>query len=341
MATNKNAIIRYQALDKCFRNPGRKYYIDDLVEACNDALMDYDGDNSGIQKRQVYDDILFMKDSKGYEAPIEEFKDGKRVYRRYSDLNFTINNQPINEFEANQLKETLLTLNRFKGMPQFEWINDITTRLESSFGLLSESESVVDFENNPYLEGLDFLPELYKAITYKKTLYIKSKSFSKNTSETFEIHPYYLKQYNNRWFIFGLNPETQTIYKKAIDRIENIDYSNTVYIEPLINFDEYFDDVIGVTVNNQDPIKVILRIDMDLWPYVKTKPFHSTQSNVNINNTDSLKEGYIDISILVIPNYELETKILEHGEKIEVIEPKELRDKIAARLLNASKKYQK
>ncbi len=341
MATNKNAIIRYQALDKCFRNPGRKYYIDDLVEACNEALMDYDGDNSGIRKRQVYDDILFMKDSKGYEAPIEEFKDGKRVYRRYSDLNFTINKQPINEFEANQLRETLLTLNRFKGMPQFEWVNDITTRLEFSFGLLSESESVIDFENNPYLEGLDFLSELYKAIVYKKTLNIKSKSFSKKTSETFEVCPYYLKQYNNRWFLFGLNLESKKLYKKAIDRIESIEYSGTEFLEAKINFDEYFDDVIGVTVNNQDPVKVVLRIDKDLWPYIKTKPFHPTQSSGDIKNTESLKAGCIDISILVIPNYELETKILEHGDKIEVLEPKDLSGKIASRLLKASKKYQK
>jgi predicted DNA-binding transcriptional regulator YafY len=341
MATNKNAVIRYQALDKCFRNPGRKYYIEDLVEACSEALMEYDGDNSGIQKRQVYDDILFMKDSKGYDAPIEEFKDGKKVYRRYSDLNFTINKQPINEFEANQLKETLLTLNRFKGMPQFEWVNDIITRLESSFGLLPNAESVIDFENNPYLEGLDFLLELFKAITYKKTLYIKSKSFSKNTSETLEIHPYYLKQYNNRWFIFGLNTESKKLYKKAIDRIETIEYSNSAYIDTDINFDEYFDDVIGVTVTNEAPVKVKLRIHKDLWPYIKTKPFHPTQSSGDLKNADFLKDGYIDISILVIPNYELETKILEHGDKIEVIAPVELRAKIANRVLKTAKKYQK
>ena len=40
MATNKHAIIRYQTLDKCFRNPGRTYYIDDLIQACNDAIYE-------------------------------------------------------------------------------------------------------------------------------------------------------------------------------------------------------------------------------------------------------------------------------------------------------------
>lgn len=38
MPTNKHAIIRYQALDKCFSNRYRKYYIDDLIKVCNNAL---------------------------------------------------------------------------------------------------------------------------------------------------------------------------------------------------------------------------------------------------------------------------------------------------------------
>jgi hypothetical protein len=51
MAINKNATIRYQALNQCFRNPGRNYYIDDLVEACNNSLMDIDPDSTGIIER--------------------------------------------------------------------------------------------------------------------------------------------------------------------------------------------------------------------------------------------------------------------------------------------------
>jgi len=39
MATNKHATIRYQALDKCFRNPGRRYYIDDLSFSINNQPL--------------------------------------------------------------------------------------------------------------------------------------------------------------------------------------------------------------------------------------------------------------------------------------------------------------
>ena len=75
MATNKHAIIRYQALDKCFSNFGRQFFIDDLIEACNDALYQYTGDEKysdsiapGISRRQIFDDIAFMESDAGYQA---------------------------------------------------------------------------------------------------------------------------------------------------------------------------------------------------------------------------------------------------------------------------------
>ena len=33
MSTNKNAIIRYQTLDRCFQNFGKRFYIEDLLAA--------------------------------------------------------------------------------------------------------------------------------------------------------------------------------------------------------------------------------------------------------------------------------------------------------------------
>ena len=61
MVTNKHAIIRYQALDKCFSNWYKKFDINALVEACNEAIYQF----TVVQKRQVYDDIAFMGSSRG------------------------------------------------------------------------------------------------------------------------------------------------------------------------------------------------------------------------------------------------------------------------------------
>ena len=151
-------MIRYQALDRCFSNSGRNFYINDLIEACNEALYNYTGedkysdpDNPAISRRQIYDDISFMESSAGWEIPLEHIKDGKKVYFRYSEKDFSINNQPLSKAELDQLKEATFTLSRFKGVPSFEWIEEIISKLEDKFQLVGNTTSVIDFEQNIYL----------------------------------------------------------------------------------------------------------------------------------------------------------------------------------------------
>ena len=83
MAVNKNAMLRYQVLDKCFRNTGKRYYINDLIEACNKALLEYSPDSDGIKKRQLYEDIRFMESSQGWSIPLDRVKEGRRSYFQY------------------------------------------------------------------------------------------------------------------------------------------------------------------------------------------------------------------------------------------------------------------
>ena len=96
MATNKHATIRYHALDLCFGNSGRKYFIEDLIEACNNAIYDYTGTSEGIKRRQIFDDIKFMESEQGWSIPLDKIRDGKRVYYRYSDKNFSVERNSLN-----------------------------------------------------------------------------------------------------------------------------------------------------------------------------------------------------------------------------------------------------
>ena len=83
MPANKNALIRYNTIDKCLRNRYRKWTIDDLVDACSDALYEMEGIAKGISIRTVQGDIQLMRSDKlGYNAPIEVY-DNK--YYRYAD----------------------------------------------------------------------------------------------------------------------------------------------------------------------------------------------------------------------------------------------------------------
>ncbi|MFD0796275.1 helix-turn-helix transcriptional regulator [Maribacter chungangensis] len=329
MAIIKNAIIRYQALDRCFRNPGRRFYIDDLLEICNEAISELDPNSSGIKRRQLYDDITFMESSQGWNIPLERIKDGRKKYFRYEDLSFSINNQPINDLEAEQLKSAMMVLRRFKGMPQFEWINELLPKLDDTFKLSNHSDNIISFDRNEFLKGTEHLTPLFNAILYKQTLQITYQSFKSDTEQKIVFHPYHLKNYNNRWFLFGKSGSYENLTNLALDRIKDIKNSETQYLESsAIDFDEYFEDIIGVSkLLEEKPIKIELQATQKLAPYIKTKPLHGSQKTI----IDS-EDGY-RFSIEVIPNFELEQLLLSYGEAIKILGPSNFKEKMKLRVI--------
>lgn len=322
MATNKHATIRYHALDRCFSNVGRKFYINDLVDACNEAIYEFSGSKNGVKKRQVYADIVFMESEQGWSIPLEKVKFGHKVFYRYSDKNFSIRNQGINQNEAEQLKETLSILSRFKGLPQFDWVEEIQVRLEETFKLKSSSNNTVGFEQNQYLKGLNHFRTLFNAIQNQQVLKIDYKSFKKNVIVKHFIHPWFLKQYNNRWFLFGFNQEYNSISNLAIDRIESIEDSKIDYIvNNQINFDEYFEDVIGVSIYNNSKIEVVvIKISNNVYPYIESKPLHGSQRVIKKDIDDVIIELKIKI------NHELIALLFSYLDAIEILEPITLRN---------------
>lgn len=327
MATNKHAMIRYQALDRCFSNWGRNFYINDLIKACNEALYNFTGeekysdpDNPAISRRQVYDDINFMESSAGWEIPLEHIKDGKKVYFRYSEKDFSINNQPLSKAELDQLKEATFTLSRFKGVPSFEWIEEIISKLEDKFQLVGNTTSVIDFEQNIYLKGLEFLSPIFNSIVNKQCLQVTYCKFEGEVHK-WNVHPYYIKQYNTRWFLFALNEEYQTITNIPLDRIVSCAPIDLRYKATDIDFTEYFDDVIGVTIPRDAVVEnIVLQFSTNRFPYVTSKPLHWSQKIIDRANRI--------IGISLIPNKELYALLLSFGSDVEVIEPLSVRENL-------------
>jgi predicted DNA-binding transcriptional regulator YafY len=331
MSINKKALTRYLAYDKCLRNTGAKYTWQRLLNEANKALIEEGLE--GIGKTQFYADIRYMELSE-WKAPIEKFKDGRTVYFKYSDAKYSINNQPLNETEAKQLKSALQVLSRFKGIPQFEFINEIIPAIESKLGLVSLEREVMSFDNNLDYEGSKFITPLFNAIVNKRSLIVEYQDFKSPLPYSIAFHPYYLKQYNNRWFVFGFNETTKIEYwNMALDRIKTIDESKTKYIETEVDWDDYFYDLIGVTKKLDDELQTIkLWFSPSQAPYVITKPIHPTQK---IKNT----EAGLEVTINVIPNYELEKLILSFGETIKVISPKALQKSILKRIHKCASQY--
>jgi predicted DNA-binding transcriptional regulator YafY len=334
MSTNKNALIRYQVLDRCFRNPGRMYFWEDLLEECNKALFEFDGISEGIKRRQLFDDILFMESEAGWSIPLKKVRYGKKVYYRYEDLSFSINNHLLNESEVQQIKVALQVFSRFSGTPQFDWVNEMIPMIGSKLGLIDRKSEVISFESNIDLKGRHFLQPLFNAIINERVLLVKYKDFKSAEPYDITFHPYYLKQYNNRWFAFGMNAENQVPnWNLALDRMESLQETSLKYVPSRIDWEEYFYDIVGVTRPEDSEVKeIVLLFSPDAAPYVVTKPMHPSQKNKNT------PEG-LEVKIKVIPNFELEVLILSFGERVKVISPQDFNDRISQRLKTASGHY--
>ena len=336
MPTNKNASIRYQVLDKCFSDHHHRYYFDDLIRKCNEALLHFNG-VGGVSRRQIFEDIKFMESEAGWSIPLQRVREGKRTFYRYTHSDFTINRQPLTLEEAEQLDTVITILSRFHGILNCGWVDEIISNLEWRFNLKHHEEHIIGFDQNPLLKGLEFLSPVIHATLQKQVLTVVYCSYKEGAEEqTMMVHPYYVKQYNNRWFLMALDEEMGKICNLALDRIFSIEVNHDLDFIPnlQIDFDHYFDDVIGVTVPDEDTEKIhlVLQLKSTQFAYVKTKPLHASQRV--IDNEQQV------VSIDVKPNYELDYHLMALCPFIKVLEPMSYRNHIQQMLRDSLELYQ-
>jgi len=336
MPQTKNALIRYKTLDKCLQNRQRKWTLNDLIQACSDALYELEGRDTNLSKRTIQLDIQIMRSDKlGYNAPIEVYD---RKYYRYSDEDFTITDVPLNESDMNVLTETVDLLKQFQSFSLFDELGGIIQKLEDKiYTEKTNKSSIVHLDTNEDLKGLEHIELIYQGILKKICLRILYRSFKARNASELIIHPLLLKEFNNRWFLLGLVDSNTKKITLALDRIETIDFDlDTSYTQIGFNGDEYYFNTIGVTVLGDNSLmKSILKIDRYNAPYVLTKPFHHSQKLIERRN-----DGSVIIELFVHLNYEYERLILGFGEGIEVIQPRLLRNRIKYKLLKASQNYE-
>ncbi|MBB4804940.1 putative DNA-binding transcriptional regulator YafY [Chryseobacterium defluvii] len=331
MSSNKNALIRYKTLDKCLKNKYRKYTLEDLIDACSEALFEYEGKESYVSKRTVQLDLQNMRSEKfGYEAPIEVFD---RKYYRYSDSDYSIHNISVNESDLKAMNNAVQILKQFKDFSMFKEMNGVIQKLEDSIHSTGQ-KSIIHLDKNEQLKGLEHIDVLYESILNKKVLKILYKSFTARESSVFTVHPQLLKEYNNRWFLICLYKGS--MYNLALDRMEKIEVEEkNEYIDKDLDGDEYFKDIVGVTVSEtMKPRNVIFFVDASNTPYVKTKPLHKSQEIIS-----ETEEGAV-FKICVQINYELERLLLGFGNSLIVHKPRNLRRRIEEKFRTGIMNYQ-
>lgn len=338
MPSNKNAIIRYMFIDAMLSNRHHRYDIHDLTEKCNRQLEE-NGDKE-VSQRCIEKDINDLE-RPPFCAEIERTRiDGKRCIK-YKDPSFSIFKPKLTEEESNLLLEVLNTIGQFEGLANFEWLD----KFKHGLGL-KERPKIISFSNNPYLQNSNLIGELFNHVSNQVVIEIEYRKFTGESNKTIILHPYLLKEYNNRWYIIGANNLSGKIFNFALDRIGKIIPRPDIEYTPCKeNLTERFEDIIGVTLYEEKPIEhIVFWVSEASKDYVATKPIHESQKNIKkqeleLRNKYPILDDGEFFSIECIPNYELIRELCSFGKELLVLEPSTITDEISHRVSMMNDKY--
>lgn len=337
MPANKNALIRYKTIDNCLRNKFRRWTLDDLVDACSDALYDMEGISKGVSVRTVQGDIQIMRSDKlGYNAPIEVYE---HKYYRYTDDEYSITNMPLSKNDYDVMQEAVDMLSQLQDFDQFAELCDVVSRLQDKLAISqNKRKPIVHFDSVPNLKGIKLLTPLYNYITKKQTLRVMYQSFKSSKPTEYILFPYLLKEFRNRWFLYGSKSTDLLLYNLPLDRIVSVEPVDIPFKEnPNFDSEHFFDNVIGVSKNiNSSPRRIKFWASAEQSKYIKTKPIHTSQTLISENHED----GSCIFKIEVVVNFELYSVLMSYGSGIKVLYPRNVAMYMRDKLKEAAEMYE-
>ena len=188
--------------------------------------------------------------------------------------------------------------------------------------------------------GTSFLDDIIEAMQKNVELQIdyqryESEQEGENLQE-FHVQPYALKVFNRRWYLLGYIKEKRDLRTIALDRILDLKILSTSFELPE-DFDarKYFANVVGIFVNNDLPVtKVMIRAYGIQAEYLRSTPLHKSQTEGR-----SKYREFAEFTYRLCITSELVSQLLAMGDKVEVLEPEELREEMKEELIKCLTNY--
>lgn len=325
----KEYAMREMVIDQCL-GTGREYTREELQTEVNKALTAR-GMLPVTAKVTILKDITEMNEKfyRLYQVyGIVSEKRGRYHYYRYRDGIESIYNRELTADEIEKLQEVRSLLQGLRGMPHLEWIDQMSARFDQQ--MMSSEQTFASFEEGTAGDS-QFFQQLFNAIAHKDVLTIEYRRFGKELKERI-IYPYFLKQYLRRWYLFATIKDHDFVTCFSLDRIQSVRENKEVeFRETTIDFNHYFDDIVGVTHPDNGVVEHIV-IEGDSWAdyYLSALPIHPQQQ------LESLGAEGCRVTMNLMVNPELEREILSYGHHLRVKAPESLCQRMAvlARFMN-------
>jgi predicted DNA-binding transcriptional regulator YafY len=198
---------------------------------------------------------------------------------------------------------------------------------------LRDEHEYISFEHQDEWSNIQWVEPLLDAIKHRKIVELNHFTFSREQTLPRHVEPYLLKEYQNRWYLLGINEERE-IRTYGLDRITNVVVTTTTFT-PQKDFDPHihYAHIIGLNHDGSRSEEVMLSADPLTAKYMKSLKWHVSQEVVSENEEEVVFRMYVQ------PNFELKQKILSYGGNVRVVSPKNLVTEIKNELKKTLKRY--
>lgn len=183
----------------------------------------------------------------------------------------------------------------------------------------------------------DFLEPIIKAMRSNQTLTLSYKSYWRDESSTFDVEPYCVKVFKQRWYLVGKSPYYDQVRIYALDRILDLEITDVKFKMPAnFNPTEFFEFFYGIIAHENPEVETVkLKVSAGQSNYLRSLPLHHSQKEIEKT------EDYSIFKLRLCPEYDFQQEILSQTPEIEVLEPEWLRKEISEKLSVSIKKYKK
>lgn len=208
----------------------------------------------------------------------------------------------------------------------------------STSNLLMDNQQLKDrilLEEVPSVK--DYLEPIIKAMKSNLILKVTYQSYWRDESSTFELDPYCVKLFKQRWYLVGKSAHYHQVRVYAVDRIRDLSLTDKKFKMPK-KFDPaaFFEDFYGIIAHEQPKVEIVrLKVSSFQSNYLRSLPLHPSQKEVEIGKEYSIFE------LRLCPEFDFQQEILSKIPEIEVLEPQWLREEIAEKVKAMIVKYTK
>jgi predicted DNA-binding transcriptional regulator YafY len=169
--------------------------------------------------------------------------------------------------------------------------------------------------------GSEFFIDLKNAILDKKIIRFDLVDFQTgNLKEDYFVKPCALKESRGRWYLLGLKKNEDTPKSFCLDRIRNLNTTdNGVFEEIKIDWEAIYHHCYAMFTSDSPAEKVVLSFDERDGNYVRSKPIHHSQKEIDSS------DGRVWYELEIKVTLDLIMELLSRAWSVKVHEPERLR----------------